>query len=281
MSIKKPGKNINIYIGKAVFYFFIFFLAIIKSSVFGWHGQNKIDDSLFFINSEKINKELNSSVYGVYENSFNEKNLSSFPLPPGKRVLAGKIDINIPLSALAEESVEPSKYLERLIAVNLRIKKLVEEYEELKEKAALLSQTGKTQIYGKNTSKSSSSLNNKKKEIHTSKEKIDKSLKHLVNFSPKADLASAPILNAKVLENEIKSIVYDYSSFVREKSGEGEIAHEKAKLDTNFKASTEFPWIFKFFIGIYKFIINYKYHILFCFLFGAFSLFFIMGRSRR
>jgi hypothetical protein len=284
MSIKKPGKNINIYILSSGFYFLFFTFFLLKFSCFGWYAENRIDDALFFLNCQKNNDELSSDRYAVYENALNQKCMFPAPMSSESSPLAGAININIPLSRLSKESVEPSKYLDRLIAVNLRIKNLVEEYEKIRKKADLLVKSDSPVFFSeKHNAKSGLNDSKKKREIHVLKEKLDKNLQNLVNFSPKADLAASPVINGDVSKKEIKSLVHDYSSALSNQSRDRDSAFssEKINVERSLKTSTELPWIFKFFIGILKFIRNYKYEILFLFLFCGFSVFLIIGRSGR
>lgn len=283
MSIEKPDKSINSYILRSGFYFIFFTLILFKFSCFCWHAENDINDAFFFLNCQKNKDELCSGSYAVYENFHNEKCLTPVLVSSRKIPLAGSVNIDIPLSRFSKEAVEPSQYLDRLIAVNLRIKNLMEEYEEIKKKAVVLLSMDSLHFFiEKNKEKLKSPAINNKKEIYLSKTNIDKELKGILNSSPRADLIADSIINNNnSLKTEAKSFGYSYSSALENKYLEKEDFLENIKLDKSPVINTEPPWIFTFFIGILKFIKTKKYEIFFFSVLAGLFLVFIIGRSER
>lgn len=278
MSIKNPNNNINIYLVIKFFYIVIFILITLNSVCFCWYAENKSRDISFF---DCRNNEPCSDKYVIYENSKNGKCDLLLPGSLNKVPFAASAAIDIPLSQISKESVEPSKYLDRLIAVNLRIKNLLEEYENLRKKSDSFNKLNNPSFTEKTSFNSLSQANIKKKEIYSLRQKIGENLSDVITYSPKSELASAPLFNKDMSGGSMTGITSDNSVLANKKQNDTVYTYHEVNMESGFKSNSELPWIFKFFIGSFKFLINNKYEILLFLLFLVISVVMLIGRSRK
>ncbi|PID78181.1 MAG: hypothetical protein CSB21_01775 [Deltaproteobacteria bacterium] len=131
MSIKNAYTHFNRagFLKVSLFIFLILFT--FNTTVFSWYSPTKTEESYFIDKCSLYKKHFPASSYVIYNNDKSNINCNDL-IPESKKnfIVADRINLDIPLNLLLmESSILLENYLNRLLYVNLRIQKLVSEYD--------------------------------------------------------------------------------------------------------------------------------------------------------
>ncbi|MCK5097705.1 MAG: hypothetical protein KAR45_06350 [Desulfobacteraceae bacterium] len=107
-----------------------------------WFSEDR-EEAVPFLNQPCSSDPSDISFSDTYVLLYNEigqkKSFSIFPDVKSRfYIAADRVSIDIPLDVLSKNAIDPGESIDRLLAVNLRIKKILDEYSELDQRAALL-----------------------------------------------------------------------------------------------------------------------------------------------
>ena len=136
-------KNMK-YVGPAVFrhallLFFCLYNPFWPPSSHGWLYQSG-DDAAPVTGAASVSLNIHSDTYVLFYNGVEQQHgLSILPeSDPCHYVFVDDVNIDIPLDALIKNAVEPGEFVDRLLTVNLRIRRILDEYTELDRRAESL-----------------------------------------------------------------------------------------------------------------------------------------------
>jgi len=216
-----------------------------------------------------------NNVFQLHDNFF-FNNTNSFLVEKNNNFIhADEIKINVPLAILARNSIYPEDSIDRILLANLRIKKLISEYNELQKKAKLILQDNKMPGTGKiHNSKANSKEKEKTVSIESEREKINKKL---FNISRLAKLTQADTLSDETifledfsklknnLTNPLQNIIVDNIGFAKVIEGNPELG--ETQIDTGMPVilkndKNALPWIFRIFLKILNYAIGNRVEII-------------------
>jgi len=214
-----------------------------------------------------------NNIFQLHDN-YLYSNTNSFILKRTKGfIFADQIEINIPLKILARDSIYPENSIDRLLLANLRVKKLILEYMELQKKTQFILQE-KTMATARETNPKMIDNRGDKEvdNIEAEKEKINKKLFNIKRLSRTTQddvLSNEAIFVAdySLLKNRtntsLTTISY-FSDFITRIDDNPDIdnADITAKQIFTNKKKNSLPWIFKVFLKILNYILNYRLEII-------------------
>jgi len=117
----------------------IFLLCVIPDRSYPWFSSTEGSKNPGFIRDASIS-DLSSRTYVLHYNTPGDsKEIAIFPDSGNNAaVFADRMDIDIPLSILSKEAINPEESLDRLLAANLRIQNILDEYLAFRKRTDLL-----------------------------------------------------------------------------------------------------------------------------------------------
>ena len=260
--------------------------------VHGWFSTD-MERKSYQLPFECAREESATDTYVLrYDGSGSDRCGFLLPEPEGRRfVCADRINIDIPVGVLLQESVNPVENIDRLVAVNLRIQKLLDEYlaqtekyEKMLEGLGIPYLENQVQQKGKNQS---GSIDQKK--VSEKRGRLKKSLINTVKYHQ-------PVHSNKK-ENLQKSAAVLYNIKKREggsglnvSAGENpasgqmqeDLSRPQAGADpVGGYQSDELPWFFSFALSVFKYCMSHKTELVFWAGISFFLIFFAIAMKAR
>lgn len=252
---------------------FVLILGMISGQSSAWFSSSETFENPR-ITTKASEPDLSSNTYGLhYHDSENSEALRSPCISLDSRTSNGffpvLINIDIPLSLFSKEAIEPEESLDRLLAANLRIQNMINEYLALKKRNELLL---------------------KDLRIPYLEKKED-------SIDPPAEIAGR-VDEGEKLKTDIENLIRhreNHNSLNEEQvdlSDGAEISRQGGKKDANSLAEAsikpfpgqnedrsndnELPWILSLFLFVFSFIVNSKEELLIWTMVGSISILIMM-----
>lgn len=249
--------------------FFIMFLLLFSTNVYSWYLYN--NDNEVFCTSCQSNKsqEVTDSfvVYPNYLKTEHPGQLVQNSLTNIPTALVLNADVSYRL--LYNDSVKPDHSVDRLIAVNLKLKKLLDDYEKMKKNSKTLLGELKVPYLDDTENKT---MKNNSEETSKINRRIESKISKTVSGNRYGNLGSPGKL--------IYSYKAEKNSYFKKSADKKERLSESFDYDIkpeSFSRSVsynkELPWFFKMMVDVFKFCIKNRYEVI---LFGAVFISFIV-----
>lgn len=231
-------------------------------------------------------------VFQLYDNFFHTTDNDVLVKKQNGFIAADQVDVHIPLTILARDSISPENSIDRLLLANLRIKNLMAEYKKLQKKARLilLDQTmipAKTDDgHGHRQEKGESDTIEDEKAILNKKLFNINRLRRLTRDDTQSD-EIVFIENYANLKNNTKpsprSVSYVAGAPAHIDHPPDLASQPINTLRQNFtgQENRELPWVFTFFMAIVNYILTHRVEILLYMLFVCFAGFIFSLYVRR
>lgn len=192
-------------------------------------------------------------------------------------VPADKIAFNLPVNIYIKRSVTPENLLANIIYTNLKLKRQIEEYEELQKRANKLLGELKVPFLESDTtppesSDKENSIYNEKKELEQKYQEIVSKLKSSAtlhgneNISAINTTKSLAFLFSKQKTSNGSEPLDVFTHFKTEtKTVDPLIRHEYnygKRIKTSFDEDTSLPWIFNSLLNVVKYILSHTIEVL-------------------
>ncbi|MCK5542492.1 MAG: hypothetical protein KAI40_07340 [Desulfobacterales bacterium] len=252
-----------------------------------WFSEEEKHE-MFFLNPSISSDILFSDTYvALYDEVGQKRNL--FILPESKSrffVIADRMSIDIPLKALSKNAIDPDESIDRQLTVNLRIKKILDEYTKLDKRAELLLKDLSIPYLNRSTSQKrnwfASSV--QQQSVSASKNKLKKDLVGAVNNSQPYKVNQTGNKQKTIsvlsrLKEKEKQTVSLASVDPQSADPAPELDHLQrdsrislSQRSITQRSNEELPWIFKFILKVLQYCMDNKIGII---IFIILTLFFI------
>ncbi len=117
----------------------VFLLSLIPGRSYSWFSSSADSKNPGVIMDSSIPERSSRTYVLNYNTPGGGKEIAIFPDSGNNAaVFADRIDIDIPLSILSKEAIDPEEFLDRLLAANLRIQNILDEYLAFRRRTDLL-----------------------------------------------------------------------------------------------------------------------------------------------
>jgi len=212
--------------------------------------------------------DLSSKTYVLDYNTPNDdKEIAISPTSEKNAVVfADRIDIDIPLNILSKEAIDPEESLDRLLAANLRIQNILDEYLAFRKRTDLLLKDLRIP-YLEKQDKSNAKLAIAGKGVEGGKLKRD--IENIIRHNTAYKRAHNEQAEQSVaVIDQITRTGSGEKTGLQQKSGNignqiiGSASYQKSPGEKMGKTyDNELPWIFRFVLGILKYAYNNKLEI--------------------
>lgn len=251
-------------------YTLIFFVCIagflFPGSSYAWFSEDS-GETMPLLN-QPISPDMRFS--GTYVLLYNEdaqkKNLFLFPDFKSQHFLTvDRVNIDIPLDVLSKNAIDPGESIDRLLAVNLRIKKILDEYAKLDKRAEMLLKDIKNPYFDSVNKKNQNifASSNRKMSVSAGKKKLRKDLTNIIKNSQSYTM-NITKNNQKTLTS-LTRLTKMRQSFnpttltqPTGQSPEFDSLQEQSEVSQRRHIDNELPWIFNFILKGIKYCIDHK-----------------------
>lgn len=212
--------------------------------------------------------DLSSRTYGLLYNTPGDgKEIAILPdAGNNETVFADRIDIDIALSLLSTEAIEPEESLDRLLAANLRIQNILDEYLAFRKKTDLLLKDLRIPYLEKqNKGKTKLAIAGKDVEGEKLKKDIENIIRHDTDYKRAYDEQTE---QSVTVIDQITQTGAGEKTGLQQENGDignqitGSARYKKLPGQNMGKTyDNELPWIFRFILGILKYVYNNKLEI--------------------
>ncbi len=242
-------------------------LCMIPGRSYSWFSSSEDSKNSGFIVDTSI-PDLSSRTYVLnYNTPGDGKKIAIFPDSGNNAVVfADRIDIDIPLSILSKEAIDPEESLDRLLAANLRIQNILDEYLSFRKRADLLLKDLRIPyLEKKDKVKTKLAIAGKGGEGEKLKKDIENIIRHDTAYKRAHD---------EQVDQSVAVIDQINQAGAGKKTGQqqenGNIGNQIAGSQSYQKLpgqnmdkynDNKLPWIFRFVLGILKYAYNNKLEI--------------------
>jgi len=288
-----PNKNKKVGFWDFAQHFLIFFMCLagflFPDVSFAWFSEDGKEEMLFL--NPSISSDISfSDTYVLPYNMVGQKRNSSITPDSKLRfcVVADRVNLDISLNILSKNAIDPSESIDRLLAVNLRIKNILDEYTKLSGRAELLlndfSNSNLSILIPKKKNKSISSIQSQS--VLDEKTDLKKKLANVVNnsLSNKVNLAENNQKTLIVLSRlGVKGrLVNSTSSFQTSDSAPAPGRQQKtSNINDLDRFEGQPPWIVNFILKRINYCIDHKVAMISLVLLIFFFIALIPMRGRR
>jgi hypothetical protein len=255
---------------------------VFPNSALAWFSEDGKED-VIFSNSSISSDIFFSDTYVLLYNGVGQKrNLSIMPDSKSRfLVVADRIDIDIPLNVLSKNAIDPGESIDRLLAVNLRIKKILDEYERLDNRAELLLKDLGIPYLNRSVSQKrdwfTSSIQQQSVSAH--KNKLKKDLANVVNSGQSYKVNQAAnnqktlaVLSRFKKEEQQSVSLTSVDPQLPDHAPEIDRLQRTSHISVTKRSNQDLPWVFSFFLKMFQYIIDHKVEVI---IFIVLTLFFI------
>ncbi len=198
------------------------------------------------------------------------------------------IRINIPLKILSHDIISTENSLDRMLTANLRIKRLLDEYEELRKKARILlkdTRLNESWLFVSAKHKQTGKTTRENLKFETDDKKIDRQIFNITRLSPVSGEINGnhEIIpeNAAVPRKNIKNDVYQALIHTNNRPESMKHSSYPARPAAPGRATDELPWIFTFLLKIINYTLKNRIEIMLYMVFIALAGYIISLQARR
>ncbi|MCP4672206.1 MAG: hypothetical protein GY857_12970 [Desulfobacula sp.] len=243
----------------------VLLLCLIPGKSYPWFS-NSDDTKLIGFTMKSCIPKLSSNHYILHYNSLNDCDDAAIFPDSGNNttIFADRIDIDIPLSILSKEAIDPEESLDRILAANLRIQNILDEYLAFKKRTKLLLKNLRIPYLEEkdNKVKPKSAITGEVEKGETLKNDIKNIIKHGAGYDRR---------NYEQVERSVAIILQASQTGAGRKAdqqqGTGDSINQMAvsekyqkaqKINHGTQYDDELPWIFRFIFGILKYVYSNK-----------------------
>ncbi|MDA3789705.1 MAG: hypothetical protein PF503_14575 [Desulfobacula sp.] len=210
-----------------------------------------------------------SNTYGLHYNREEGCKDPGISLGSGNNALvfADRVNIDIPLSILSKEAIDPEESLDRLLAANLRLQNILDEYLAYKKRSELLLKDLRIPYLEKqkNRVKPQSAMAGEVREGEKLKKDIENIIRHGPGFNSlnpeQAEQSVAAIHNIKQAGTGGNPILLQGNGDARGQITKIAGYQQLPGVNVGRQYDNELPWIFRFLLGIFNYALNNKLEI--------------------
>ena len=267
---------------------FIAFMVVVgfifPDTSFAWFSETGKEE--IFLNQPVSSDVLISDTYVLlYNRAGQTRNLSILPDYKSQfYVVADRININIPFNVLSKDAIDPDESIDRLLAVNLRVRTILDEYAKLENRAELLLKDlsipylNRPILQKKN--RFISSIQQQSVMVEKNKLKddfaniVNNSSSHKVNVSENNQTSLSGFRFSRLKKKERLSRINSVNNQSPDPAPvpEFEKVQRVSKISFAKRSNDKLPWIFRFVLKVFQYCIDHKVEII---IFIVLSLFFI------
>ncbi len=249
---------------------FIFFVILFSPDLLSaWFSEGGEAEMPYF-KKPLASDTLYSDTYVLLHNR--ERQPREFFLFPDSKfnyyVVADSVSIDIPLDVLSRNAIDPGEYIDRLLTVNLRIKKILDEYSKLDKKIELFSNDYGVRFQkGLNPTKRNWFVSSiRSPSVSAEKKKLSKNLSNALKSSQsyrvetKKNRQRSVAVLARLNKKEASNTITAPQPPIQ--ATELEMQRESSTISMTKHIDDELPWIFNVVLEGIRYCINHKVQII-------------------
>ena len=247
----------------------VFLLFLVPDSSFSWFSQSENTKvPCFTMNFSK--SDISSNIYVLHYNTSEDCENSGISLDWGNNtgLFAGRINIDIPFGILSKEAIDPEESFDRLLAANLRIQNLRDEYLAFRKRANMLLKDLRIPYLEK-------SIKTKSPEIAIAGkvqegEKLQKEIENIVRHGPGYNINNSEQDGQSIASINQPAQAGSGGNAFQQQGNEN--ASFQGQLSTGYQKlpgenigtshDSELPWIFRPVLKVFAYVSNNKQELL-------------------
>jgi len=241
---------------------------MIPTNGYGWFhhpkssGLKENRDGLPVFKNKRPISNITKTYRLLQNRAKEEKTPILYPGLTGTGVTAGTVNIDIPFDLLSKIAISPETSLDRQIAANLRLKRIIDEYLSLKKRNAQALEGLGIPYLEKHDAPKKNKPDPVPEKIKAEKE-ARKTMENVIAFSgrPRTALVNRQVVISQVAgppkKNKQKITSAGDISGSRPSPG----YPQKSSYQTAYGSNTELPWLFSFALKLIRYVVHNKLEI--------------------